>query len=163
MNRQMDDRGERTAWKLNAFADIVGWGRHINQDIQRVMSSVIVDCVWWLYRCWRRRRRQARQCCEHVDRPTHDSTDRRWRQAVRRDSASTTALDLLVDTATRTHTHRSDTCTTDCSWDWTHRRLCTSYRRRHTASQLSLKHQTQPTHTRCCRCVTVFAETPRFS
>jgi len=91
-----------------------------------------------VYRCCLHRR-PAEQCCEHVDRPTRGSTDRRWRRVVRHDSASSTALDLLVDTVTHTHTRRSDTCTAGYSWAWTHHRLCMSCRQRRMALLLSLQ------------------------
>jgi len=99
------------------------------------MCCIVLDGV---YRCCLRRR-PAEQCCEHVGRPTRDSTDRRWRRVVRHDSASSTALDLLVDTVTHTHTRRFDSYTAGCSSAGTRRRLCMSCRPRRMALLLSLQ------------------------
>jgi len=104
----MGQRTDRNATAFNAVcSSVASRGKKI--------GSVIRLCiVCRVYRCWLHRHR-AERCCERVGRPTHDSTDRRSRPAVRHGSASSTALDLLADTVTHRRMRRSDKCTADCS------------------------------------------------
>ena len=72
--------------------------------------------------------RRVRRGCGCADRPTRGSNGRRWWPAGRRGSARTTAVEVLAGRGTRRRTGRPGRCTTDCSWVWTPRRPCTSFR-----------------------------------